>query len=128
LVVGAVTAVGCTTTDHFEKVDIAIENNPPIAATAGGSAIVLTEGIGIALAVTPYARGRADSSLAVQVDAASANVSIVQGAGGVNELFITGLAPGSGTITLGVPPSATDDAGNGVVGTVAVHVVVMPQM
>jgi hypothetical protein len=129
LVAAAVVATGCTSTDSFDKVDLKLENNPPLPAMVSGSSITVPEGIGIAVSVTPYANGNVDDSLDVEVTGGTGSgLAIVPGAGGVNELFITGLAPGSYTVTLGLPPSTTDKAGNHIDGTVNVSVTVTAQM
>ena len=130
LCVAAVASTGCSSTDSFSKVDLKIENAPPLPATVKGESVTLPEGIGIAVSVTPYANGSVDDTLAVEINSVSSATvfDMEPGAGGVNEFFLTGLMPGSGSVTLGLPPSATDKAGNQIDGTRTVQITVTPQM
>jgi hypothetical protein len=127
----ALAATGCTSTDSFNKVDLKLENDPPLSTMVmvSGSSITIPEGIGIAVTVTPYANGSVDDSLPVEVTGGTGSgLAIEPGAAGDNELFITGLAPGSYTMTLGLPPSTQDKAGNNIDGVVSVPVTVTAQM
>ncbi len=113
-------AFGCSQ-PSFQKVDIAAENMPPLAASVSGSSIQLPSGIGVAFVVTAYVDGKKTDDT-VSIDLGGTNLPNANAVPGVNknEFFLVGVSAGNGTL-------AFDDVDHSSGGVVSVPVTVTAQ-
>ena len=110
----ALFAAGCHQPE-LTRVDMQAENQPPIPAQVSGSGITITEGIGVAVQITPYVDDKGSGDV---ITVQNGSTCSVQPGTYANEYFIVGGKPGQGTLTI------TDPSHD---GTVTVPVTVLAQ-
>jgi hypothetical protein len=99
-IAGAMLVVGCSE-PSMQRVEITLENKPPLAVTVSGAGITIPAGIAIAVVVTPVVEGKQTTdSVTVACGGACDAIDGTE----PNEMFILGVKPGTDSLFI----SSTD--------------------